>query len=164
MLDVLTENGQEAVRQSRRALELIGKQYIETKQDTSANIDGFFVFKNEVIACYEIKSRNTSLDELEGRFNNEWIMTYDKVMRGAAMAKALQVPFCGVLYLTQDDTAMLVMIADEAGDICVPMRVVRTKTQATCNGGTANRVNAYINMDSARKFFGGGIDKTNQTQ
>ena len=153
-LDVLTENGQIAVEHSRRALELIGKKYVETKQDTTADIDGFFIHENNVIACYEIKSRNTTLDELEGRFNNEWIITYDKIIRGAAIAKALQVPFCGILYLVDDDISMLVKITDEIGELCVPIRVVRSKTQATCNGGSANRVNAYVNMDSARKFFG----------
>jgi hypothetical protein len=154
-LDVLTENGQIAVEHSRRALELIGKKYVETKQDTIADIDGFMLNKsNEIMACYEIKSRNTTLDELEGRFDNEWIITYDKIIRGAAIAKALQIPFCGILYLVNDDISMLVTIADEIGELCVPIRVVRSKTQATCNGGTANRVNAYVNMDSARKFFG----------
>ncbi len=153
-LDVLTENGQIAVNQSRRALELIGKKYVETKQDTIADIDGFFIHDNEVIACYEIKSRKASLEELETRFNNEWIMTYDKVLRGAAISKALQIPFCGVLYLVEDDTAMLIAITDKTGEMVAPIRVERTKTQATCNGGTASRVNAFIDMGKARKYYG----------
>lgn len=151
-LDVLTENGQIAVEYSRKALNQIGKKYIETAQDTIADIDGFFIKDNVIIACYEIKSRDMSLDTLENKFNNEWIITYDKILRGAAVAKALQVPFCGVLHLIPDNKTMLIKITDSNGEFCVPIRITRSKTQATCNGGTANRVNAYIDMEYSRIY------------
>lgn len=152
-LDVLSENGQLAVKQSRRALELLGCKYVETKQDTTSDIDGFFLNDaNEVIACYEIKSRNNSLDDLENKFNDEWLITYDKIIKGAVIAKALQIPFYGVLYLVKDDTTLLIKIAGSNGEFIPNIRIERTKTQATCNGGTANRVNAYINMRSAKEY------------
>ena len=153
MLDVLSERGQESVKQSRRALEIIGRNYVETKQDTASDIDGFFLgAANDIIAAYEIKSRDMSVSDLEESFNNEWLITYEKILKGAAISKALCIPFYGLLYLIPDDLVMVIRISDVNGDVVVPFRVVRSKTQATCNGGTANRINAYISMDSAKIY------------
>jgi len=46
----------------------------------------------------------------------------------------------------------VVKAADEHGRITVPLRIEWTETQATCNGGQANRLNAYMSLKSAKIF------------
>ncbi len=152
-LDVLSPRGQKAVAYARRGLFLVGQPYVETRQDVDGDIDGFFLSSNnEVVATFECKSRDMSLAELRGRFKNEWILTFEKVSKGAAVARATRTPLLGVVYLTKDDKALVVRIADEYGNIVAPMRLAVTETQATCNGGAATRTNAYINMGKARLY------------
>jgi hypothetical protein len=45
---------------------------------------------------------------------------------------------------------LLVRKLAEDGEFVVPMRIANTNTQATINGGIANRCNAYIDMTGAK--------------
>lgn len=153
-LDVLTPKGQQAVIEARNGLALIGRQYVETDQNKQGDIDGFFLSKDgrEVAAAFEIKARDMTLDQLTGRFRNEWILTFDKINKGAMIAKSLRVPFFGVVYLITDQITLLVKIADDEGNIVSPVRLAVTETQANCNGGVAIRTNAYVCMNDAYMY------------
>ena len=153
-LDVLSPRGAEAVAQSRAGLALVGQQYVETQQDREGDIDGFFLSSDgrEIVAAFEAKARDMTLEMLRTKFRNEWILTFDKIVRGAAIAKATRVPLLGVCYLIPSDTTLVIRLADEDGNIVAPCRIEMTKTRATCNGGTAIRSNAYVSMAKARAY------------
>jgi hypothetical protein len=99
----------------------------------------------------EIKAREMTEAELK-RFGNEWLVTFEKIQKGALIAKSLCVPFYGVLYLIPDQKTYLVKLTDEHGNIVAPMRLEVTETQATCNGGTALRTNAYVSVEGAKVY------------
>ncbi len=153
-LDVLSERGKKAVEQLRDGLRMIGRQYVETRQDVEGDIDGFFLSADgtTLAAAFEGKARNMSLSDLENRFDNEWLVTYEKIAKGAVISRSLRVPYFGVVYLVPDKTTLLVKLTDDHGNIVAPMRLGVTDTQATCNGGKATRTNAYVSMVSAKAY------------
>lgn len=154
-LDALSEKGKQAIAESRIGLSLIGREYVETRQDREGDIDGFFLGEGTaVVAAFEVKARNMTLEQLRTTFSNEWILTFEKINKGAAISRSLCIPFFGVVYLIPDRTTLLVKLTDDHGNIVAPVRLGVTETRATCNGGVANRTNAYINMSRAKVFRG----------
>lgn len=150
-LDVLSRRGQQAVEASRAGLALVGRRYVETAQDKEGDIDGFFLSEDgrTLAAAFEAKARNMTLQQLRGQFKNEWILSFDKISKGAVISKSLRVPFFGVVYLVPDQVTLLVKLTDDSGNVVVPVRLDVTDTQATCNGGKATRTNAYVSMEKA---------------
>lgn len=152
-MDATTENGIKAIQQARAGLIATGIPFVETPQDEPADVDGFFLNadETEVVACFEAKARSMSLAELK-EMGGEWLMSAQKVVKGREMARRLRVPFYGVLYLVPDKITMLVLIADKDGEIACGIRYAVTETQATCNGGTARRKNAFIDMKQSKRW------------
>ena len=153
-LDVLSNKGRKAVEESRVGLALVGRRFVETRQDREGDIDGFFLSANggELAAAFEAKARNMTLDQLRNSYGNEWLVTFEKISKGSVIAKSLCVPFFGVVYLVPDKITLLVKLTDDHGNIVAPCRLEVTDTQATCNGGHARRTNAYINMANAHVY------------
>lgn len=153
-LDVLSERGRQAVEDARVGLSYIGRQYVETPQETSADIDGFFLSRDtrSIAAAFEAKARDMTIEQLRGQFRNEWILTHDKIEKGAAIARALCVPFYGVCYLIPSEITLVIKIADPAGNVVADYRIDETRTKENCNGGSIIRKNAFIKMDRARIY------------
>lgn len=155
-LDINTPKGKVAASYQREALEVLrestGFNFLMTADDDSADVDAIFSGQEGVtVAVAEVKSRDLTLDQLK-RFNDEWLMTFTKIISGSQIASMLRVPFIGILYLIPERKVMTVTIADKNGETCVPFRVDRTITQKTVNGGRVSRVNAYIDMKGARIY------------
>jgi len=156
MLDINTPKGRICAEQQREALEILkettGRSFLMTADDNSADIDAFSINeKGSLESVMEIKSRDMTLNQLQD-FKDEWLVTFNKIISGLHFSSMLKVPFYGVLHLIPDQKVLTIKIADEHGEACVPFRVDRTQTQKTCNGGQVVRVNAYINMASAKVF------------
>lgn len=155
-LDVLTPKGQKTREQEEVMIAAFcsacpGYKIIQTPKDEPADIDALITFDSAIVGIAEHKCRNMSKGDLL-RFGNEWLLTYDKIVKGCDIAKALKVPFYGFLYLIDDSLILSVKIADKDGHIIQKVRIERTETQAAVNGGTAIRTNAYIDMSGAREI------------
>jgi hypothetical protein len=150
-LDVLSKRGRQAVEESRLGLALVGRPYVETAQEREGDIDGFFLSQNgtTLAAAFEAKARDMTLDQLRNGYGNEWLVTYEKIAKGAAISRSLCVPLFGVVYLIPDQTTLLVKLTDDHGNIVAPVRLAVTETRANCNGGKAIRTNAYVSMENA---------------
>lgn len=148
-MDATTENGLRAIADGNVGLARIGRPYVVTHQSRPADIDGFFLEGSIVIACFEVKTRYMSEEVLRGQFGNKWLISMDKVEKGAAVAKAVCAPFIGVLVLPPSAMTLSVQIANWRGEIVAKMKTEVTETQATCNGGKASRLNAFIDMTEA---------------
>ena len=89
-------------------------------------------------------------------YSNRWLVTFDKILAGLELAQKLFVPYYGILYLVDepdpDLRGHMVEIGDARGSLAVDIQVRRSETRATVNGGLANRINAYILMDTAYQF------------
>jgi hypothetical protein len=155
-LDVNTPRGQKSLEYEQRAVWLFNHhyphmQYNETPKDSSAMVDAVVTTGSDVVGVVEQKSRNMSLAQLQ-EWDNEWLITRSKVENGRNTALALGVPFIGFLYLIPDDLLLMQFITTREGTYVPVMRFQVTETQATINGGLAQRKNAFINMSHAKKL------------
>ena len=153
MLDINTERGQVTLSDERMVAQWFNSKpyhkYAETPKGLPAKIDAVLLKHNEIIGVAETKCRyGITLQQFEERFNNEWLLTKEKVDSALKIAEALCVPLFGFLYLVDDDT-LLVRNLSKA-----KWRVETTKTQRSVNGGEAIRENVFINMTNAEIFNG----------
>lgn len=151
-MDILTPKGQQTRRQEEKALTLFretfrGFDFIETPKDTPADIDGIITSNGRMISCVEVKCRNMTMDTLVKEFGKKWLITADKIDRCVNIASSLGIDFRGFLYLVPEKMLLIVPIwSYDKGYTCRIDREV-TETQATVNGGTALRENAYIHLE-----------------
>jgi len=155
-LDVTTPRGLESVAQEVRLLKAVEAQYpvrvIPTPKDGAATVDGVLVIGDTLAGVFESKCRNMTLRTLREDFGNEWLVTHDKLLGAAQAARLLGVPLFGFVYLVPDDVGLAIRLANAEGFLIPRIRVITTETQATINGGTARRRNAYVKMDTAVEF------------
>ena len=153
-MDILTPKGQETVLQEQLALTLFTQRYpdfgvVETPKDKPADIDGFIVRDGTIISGVEVKCRMMSYHDLMNKFNSEWLITYDKIERGIAICRSLGIDFRGFLYLVPEQILIIVKIWDyKTREDCI-MKIEETRTQATVNGGSIVRLNAYVDVSNA---------------
>lgn len=155
-LDINTPRGQETLAQERRVAEIVaaaapGVAYLGTPKGEPAAVDAILTRGTDLIAVAETKCRNLTREQLAG-YGDEWLVTWDKIMRARSVALGLGVPLIGFLYLTPEDRLLSLRITDASGALLVPIRIESTLTQATVNGGTARRNNAYLSLASAREI------------
>ena len=155
MLDVNSPKGQESLQHELRAVQLWNHHYndytyVHTPKNGSALVDAVIVDNDtNVVAVVEQKSRNMSLEQLQ-KWDNEWLITYDKIEAGRYVANSLGVPFIGFLYLIPDDLLITKQLSNAKGEWTCDYRTDVTETQETINGGKISRLNAYINLTDAK--------------
>lgn len=154
MLDINTPRGAVTLEQERRLAEMIkqrwpGSCYLHTPKDKPGDVDAILAKDDLIKAVGQASCRDLTLATLRGSFSNEWLLTYDKMLKGRQLALAMCVEYWGLLYLVPDGLVLRIkMFAPERGWL-VKFRVAKTETQATCNGGTAIRDNAFIDVSGA---------------
>lgn len=158
-LDVLTPRGQQTVRDEEAAAALWelanpSYRYCRTPKDSASAVDALIVGRDGLLAgVVEVKCRyGVTEDSFKAAFQSEWLVTMDKLVKGAGVARTLCVPYYGFLYLVDARTLLTRKIADSDGQFCVPFRCDNTVTRKTVNGGEATRANAYIDMTECRVF------------
>lgn len=153
-LDVLTPRGQQTVSQEADAVALFTQanpdyQYLHTPKDMPAEVDAILLRRGFMHSLVETKCRDCDLGTFMGKFNAEWLLTFDKLVKARALAQSMGVGLTGFLYLTKDKVLLAQRISDAGGKLMVGMRVEATETQKTVNGGLIVRTNAYIDMRKA---------------
>jgi len=127
------------------------KQFFGTRKSKSAPYDGIITQDDFIAGIFESKCRNMSRAELRG-YNDELILTASKLYKCAERAKEIFVPFYVFIYLVPDRLVLMQQVTDTEGNYLVRFTVEKTETQATCNGGTAIRDNAYIDVSGAEEI------------
>ena len=161
-LDINTPKGQTTVEEEKQMLQILSSAYPNTEfchtpLKNPSKVDGFTIKNNVVTSVFESKCRQMKLNTLINTFNNEWLVTFEKIQSGAIIARKLSVPFIGLLFLVPDNLIIVTKITDQNGDFFPPIRLERTRTQTTCNGGEIVRTNAYINVKDSKKIYGESI-------
>lgn len=159
-LAILTEEGQKAADDQILAVDIIlsnpaylGTQFIFTAMDDSAAVDGIFVRENEIKAVAEIKTRyGLTEEEFFTKFKGEWLLTFEKMMRIRLASDLLRVPGFGILFLKDSGVVLMKELSTKHGLLHDGYRKKLTETQATINGGTAVRENAFIEMREAKRY------------
>jgi len=162
-MDILTERGQVYQGHSERAVELFEACHGEsfgvslTDYRRPVAVDALLVRRDTKMICgvVEIKCREMSHETLKYSFNNEWLITMEKLTQARELAKMLGVPVFGWLYLIHDRKLLVRRLTGENGDFLHLVRTEVTTTQRSCNGGSVERVNAFIDMTGATVINGG---------
>ena len=123
--------------------------FIETPKDQPADIDGFITKAGTLVSGVEVKCRMMSYHDLMNKFEAEWLITYDKIERGISLCRSLGVDFRGFLYLVPEKILLIVKIWDHKTGETVGMELEESRTQATVNGGSIVRLNAYVDVSNA---------------
>ena len=153
-MDILTPKGQETLAQERAAIliftsSFLGFKFIETPKDTPACIDGIITKNGVMVSGVEVKCRNMTASELKNKYDNKWLVTADKLDRGVGLCKRMGIDYRAFLYLVPDSTLLIVPIFSYKNGWLVEPEYEITKTQATVNGGIAERLNAYVDVSKA---------------
>ena len=158
-MDILTEKGQETKRQEDEAVALWhtmypNLRYIETPKERPASVDGLIVKDGIIQAVVETKCRQCSVVEFSVTWESKWLVTAEKIKKGAHIAQELCVPFVGFLYLPEAKILMFKTLWHPDKGWVADLIEKETRTQATVNGGSIVRLNAFIDMSDAKTIFG----------
>jgi hypothetical protein len=151
MLDVTTAAGLKTVTQEDEAVNVYTShhpaiEYVRTAKDSAARIDAFLVRGGQILAAVETKCRTFTEQTFHDDYRSRWLVTWEKIEACRSIAAELRVPLVGFLYLTTEQVLYTVQITDASGQFIAPITIESTATQATVNGGTARRNNAYIDV------------------
>ena len=151
-MDIKTEKGKQSLVYEVKMLNTIREKYridiIETDKESPALCDGFMVRNGIITGVFESKCRNATVQDFEKW--GSWLVTYEKIDGLAWMSNKLCVPAIGFLYCIPNDAILMWRITDNEGNYRFEFRVEKTITQATINGGQAERENAYLPINQAR--------------
>jgi len=154
-MDILTPRGQESRKWEDRAIQSWSSHYPDiiyasTDKNSPCAIDAILVKDKKIIGIVEQKSRpSLSLIDFNGIYKKQWLVTQKKLDNGAKIAESLQTKFVGFLYLPQADMLLVKTLWNPNLGWSVIIEKRHTKTQATINGGSIVRENAYIDMSEA---------------
>lgn len=156
-LDINTERGRAAAEMQHRAADIVfGRSethsFIHTSDTDCAAVDGFIVAGGFVSGFAEIKSRDSTHQNFMTTFKAEWLLTHQKLLDIQSISKLLRLPGYGMIYLIPDGIVLVVQLTDKNGIITCKYRTAHTETQRTINGDVANRLNAFINVASAKIY------------
>jgi hypothetical protein len=144
-LDCNTANGRRYINYQHLCLQSFCTEknvsFVPTVDTSEADVDAV-LWRKHIVGVAEVKTRNMTFTELS-RFGS-YLITYAKLTKLCSVAKALHCPGLLIVYLIPDNRTIWWKICDKTGDFLFNPKIERTETQATCNGGTAIRYNAYL--------------------
>lgn len=158
MLAVNTRKGRESAIQAREALDRLQHQaprFIYFPDYSSSPHDGYVISGDTITGIFESKVRDAAVGICgsiiyNGKAYSDYLITADKLDRGIAHAKAHQISFYLFVYFKQTDCIAVFTIYDYRKGCVIPFTRQQTRTQATVNGGSVIRENAFIQMNHAK--------------
>jgi len=167
-MDIKTPKGVKSLLDERKAVQLYLRyhpevQFVETNKKMPLAVDGLVIEGGRLRSLVEIKCRyDADLDMFFDEYSGEWLITMAKVEKAIGLATGLGVSFEGWLYVVQSNALLVLPISSVEldADECVKATVQNlrkaayTDTQATINGGTANRLNGYFDLYAATLYQG----------
>lgn len=158
-MDILTPKGKVSVDDEQEARRIWESNfhdylYIETPKNKPAAFDAVLVKDGTICAIVETKCRrDMDIDKFKTDYRSKWLISYHKVRDCCVASDLIGVPFVGFLYI-QPSNVLLVQEIYKEKQFKRQITIEKTKTQATTNGGTAYRDNAFIDMANAKILKG----------
>jgi hypothetical protein len=161
-LDINTPRGQKTLADEREAVAIFeshhpGCRYFDTTKQEAGDIDGVVCHleKHSVSCVVETKCRyDVTLEQFCIDYSEEWLVTFDKIIKGMKIAEAMRVPLYGFLYIVQNRALLMRRLWSPANGLEFSRMMVRkTQTQATINGGQAVRDNAFLDMSGTTPLY-----------
>jgi len=162
-LDINTPKGQKSAEDEQVILEQIRKEWevdiAETPKDKAGKIDTLLIKDGVLIGVAENKCRyNMFLKDDKFYLSkydktcDSWLITKEKIEAGRILAGALCVPFFGFLHLVDDNAILWWKIASSDGKFLLDFDSQNSQTQATINGGSIVRENAYLSINDSHNL------------
>lgn len=153
-MDCTTQRGQlfmDGQYETQRILESLGYTILATPAlgDQVDCIMGRLIDGvNTVVGIAEIKTReragSVKLTKDYLARNGGYLITNQKIEYGRKMSYLFSVPFYVIVRLVHEDVVLYWKMTDTSGNLAFEYTVKQSTTQASCNGGQANRENAYL--------------------
>lgn len=157
-MDIHTPKGQESRQQERDAVRIFNTHFPDTTYkfahdfNSKLAISGGLINKrNELIGVVKTKCRQDSLATFQTTYRWEWMITKAAMIDAAAFADTRLVPLWGFLYLVPQKILLIKMLYHN-GEWKVRQSSRQTESQATINGGTATRMNMFLDIRDADRF------------
>ena len=157
MLGVKTPKGEAAERAVREAVLRLQKPpylFAWYPADNYYPVDGFIVQYNDIVALFECKIREAAYESgslsFKGRSFDSLILSEDKILNGANMARQMKLDFFLIAYLTLSKHYLIYKLYDVEANLVLPYESKSTWTQENVNGGEAYRKNAFLKVKAAR--------------
>jgi len=159
-LDINTPRGQQTLSDEAKAVQIFHARYpqwkyIDTDKRTMAKADGLLLCDDKLEGLVLTSCRyHCTLATFQLNWNWEWLVTWRKLALGALLGRHLQTSLIGFLYIVDEDLLLIKRLFDPlkpVGQQWTKMRTELTATQATCNGGSIVRRNAFIKIDHATR-------------
>lgn len=156
MLDVDTPKGQQFLSTQQQAAEWFGRQYKCTMEEGPKKTDRLdYLMKrgNEAVGWVEVKTRNMGvlsdrrLVLPDGSTVDTYLISASKLKHMVARSTLFGIPSGLLVYplLCERPTLLFWSLVDGYGKPVIDnIRFEKTETQATCNGGNAKRMNAFL--------------------
>lgn len=154
-MDILTPRGQESRKWEDRAVQIWSSHYPDiiyasTDKDTPCVVDAVLVKNNNVVGVVEQKSRpGLSFVDFIVTYEKRWLVTQQKLDSASMIAQSLKTNLVGFLYFPTADVLIVKTLWKNSAGWVADIVTEQTRTQATINGGSALRYNAYIDMTGA---------------
>lgn len=153
-MDVDTPTGQRFDALETRVCQALERKWgcEALKLGKSATVDRLFLRNKDKhpLGVAEVKCRDLTIDELN-EFGS-YLISWNKIEALQTVATLFGVPSGVIMHPMRERPACVVYfpIADAWGEPIWKGTKKETETQATCNGGTVRRVNAYLALDAAK--------------
>lgn len=151
-LDCNTAKGKTYISHQNVCLGVVSEKWkseiYPTNGSEAADIDAIAVKNGVISAVMEVKSREMTLSQLKGF--GSYLVTFDKLIKIRNASASLAVPGFLIVSLLKDNSIVYWQISDDKGNLLPRLECKVSATQATCNGGEANRYNAYLFLDNMK--------------
>ena len=108
-------------------------EWLPTDQRKPGRVDGFVIRTGQIYAVGEVKRRYLSRDAFSRRFNDEYLISANKIWDGRSCAKLTGSPF--YIFVVLDDFLIAFKVCDDRGNLVCPLKIENRQTQRCVNGG-----------------------------
>lgn len=138
---------QQVKKVEKRMFEYLSEYYDMTFAMTEnfARLDGVLIKNNKIHRIAEIKVRWLSLETLKDF--GSYLISYDKLQAGRDASRAFCAPFVILVYLVESDNIVSIKMTNDQGEFITPFKKEVTRTNYDINGGSIDRLNAYVQLD-----------------
>lgn len=157
-LAINSDNGKRSAQDQIRAMQIVYGpnaqfNFAHTPLEgdlADATVDGVIHREGRIVGVGEIKTRyNITHEGFLTKFNGEWLITLTKLWDSKRTAVCLRVPAYGFIFIPDSRLVMALPICDALGNWTCKFREQQFETKESCNGGKANRWNAFVDVRNA---------------
>lgn len=120
-------------------------------ESEQASIDGWIMRRGKTCEPVECKARFCDSFTFNVTWQRKWLVTEQKLLDLSTICRIQHIKGYGAVGLVHSNKALFMELCDAKGNLVHYDRELST-TKATINGGSVERINAYVDMRAALLF------------